>query len=118
MKLKMSAARIPDLMTGNVTRTKLVTGPAPSTCAASSIETLTVCRFAITTRIGQTSFNRSANKRMNSAGMCCTITIGGVSMGNCVSSASSAWGPPVDAPIAISPLTGRLILRCAAPAVA
>ena len=36
--------------------------------------------------------------------MCCTMTIGGMSAGRRVSSASIAWVPPVDAPIRMSPL--------------
>ena len=44
---------------------------------------------------------------MKPAGMCCTMTIGGVSAGMRVSSASIACGPPVEAPIAMMPFRRR-----------
>jgi hypothetical protein len=44
---------------------------------------------------------------VNPAGMCCAITMGGVSAGIRVSSDSIACGPPVDAPIAMTPCRRR-----------
>jgi len=51
---------------------------------------------------------RDARERLvKPAGMCCAMTIGGASDGIRVSTDSMACGPPVEAPIAMTPLRRR-----------
>ena len=49
--VKITAVRMPCLMTGRVIRKKVRTGPAPSIWAASSSEGPMECRLAETTRM-------------------------------------------------------------------
>ena len=56
---------------------------------------------ASATDSGVCPLSRSARKRVNICGMCCTSRIGaGKSAGRCESTSASAAGPPVDTPIA------------------
>ncbi len=52
------------------------------------------------TSIWHTLLRRSANDAVNFSGMCCTITMPGHTLGSAVSTASSAWVPPVEVPMA------------------
>ena len=49
--------------------------------------------------MGHKVFNLSANIFVNPGGICCTITIPGVSTGNWGRIRVMAWVPPVDAPM-------------------
>ncbi len=46
--------------------------------------------------------SRAANAAVNFSGMCWTMTMPGASAGIAVSTSSSAWVPPVEAPSAIT----------------
>ena len=52
------------------------------------------------TSMAHSLFSRSANDRVKPGGMCCTTSVAGLSAGMSVRTASIAFVPPVDAPIA------------------